>query len=245
MIEIHNIDCMEYMKSMSDESVDLIITDPPYDIKNTTSGGNSDLSRSIQSQHDQLVRDNITSSIDYAKICAEMTRVCKRINIYIWCNKAQIPHYLQEFYTDRGCSFDIIKWVKTNPVPAYCNKYMTDTEYCLYFRKGGYCMPQNSIDASTLYSAPINQLDKRKYKHPTIKPIDILRRLIRNSSKVGDLVFDPFAGSGSAGVASVIEGRDFIGCELLQEYADIARYRVSEIIGGNKVNSHTGQVALF
>lgn len=236
---------MAHMKGMSSESVDLIVTDPPYDIKNTISGSKSNLGKSLQAQHDQLTRDNITGSIDYAKVCAEMVRVCKKINIYIWCNKAQIPYYLKEFYTDRGCSFDIIKWVKTNPMPAYCNKYMTDTEYCLYFRKGGYCMPENSLDASTLYSAPINQADKKKYKHPTIKPIDILQRLIRNSSKVGDLVFDPFSGSGSTGVAALIENRRFAGCELLSEYADIARYRMNEIVGGGGTNTHTGQKALF
>lgn len=245
MIELHNIDCLEYMKSMPDDSVDLIVTDPPYDIRNTTSGSKSKLSERIQRQQDRLVRDNIVNSIDYNIVCSEMVRVCKGINIYIWCNKAQIPFYLNYFYVKGGCAFDFIKWVKTNPVPAYHNKYMTDTEYCLYFRKGGLCMPQNSEDASTLYHAPINQLDKKKFKHPTIKPVEILRRLIRTSSKEGDLVFDPFAGSGSTGVAALLEGRRFLGCELLEEYANIAQYRLDEISGEANINEYTGQASLL
>ncbi len=221
-------DCLEVMNMMPDDYVDLIVTDPPYDIKQTKPG-KSRLTESIQKQQDGLTGINITKPIDYDLVCAEMVRICKNINIYIWCNKAQIPYYLDQFYKRYKCSFDIVKWVKTNPIPAYHNKYTTDTEYCLYFRKGGYCMPANGKDASTLYHAPANSKDKKTYKHPTIKPIDILQRLIRNSSKPGDLIFDPYVGSGSTVVAAIKEGRRGLGVELLDEYAKIAQSRIDQL----------------
>jgi site-specific DNA-methyltransferase (adenine-specific) len=207
--------------------VDLIVTDPPYDIKNTNSGSKTKLSKRIQSQQDALVELDITKSIDYSTICSKFLKLQDKVNMYIWCNKAQIPFYLDFFVTSNECSFDIIKWVKTNPVPAYNNKYVTDTEYCLYFRKGGLCMPSNMDDAKTLYTSPINKKDKDKYGHPTIKPLPIIKKLIRNSTKEGDVVFDPFMGSGTTGEASKEEKRGFIGVELTKKYYEIAKERIN------------------
>ena len=68
-------------------------------------------------------------------VLPELIRVMKRINCYIWCNKAQIPGYLNFFVDGLGCSFDMIVWWKTNPPPTFHNKYLSDKEYCLYFRK--------------------------------------------------------------------------------------------------------------
>lgn len=74
--------------------------------------------------------------------------------------------------------------------------------------------PQCYEDAKTWWVKGINAKDKKKYGHPTIKPIDIVRTLIRNSSSEGDLVFDGFLGSGTTRVACYFEKRNFIGCEL-------------------------------
>ena len=89
-------------------------------------------------------------------------------------------------------------------------------------------MPDNYNDGSTLYQAPINSKDKKKYNHPTIKPIDILERLIRNSSKKNQVILDPFMGSGSTGVACKNLNRDFIGIELDEKYFEIAKERINE-----------------
>lgn len=113
-----------------------------------------------------------------------------------------------------------------NPLPTYSNKYLSDIEYCLYFRKGGYCMPQSYDDARTFYQAPINAKDKKLYGHPTIKPLDAVMRHIRNSSKENDLVFDPFMGSGTTGVACKRLNRNFIGIELDENYFNIAKGRI-------------------
>jgi site-specific DNA-methyltransferase (adenine-specific) len=218
-------DCLDRLKDIPSGSVDLIITDPPYDIKNTKAGGKSKLAKSMQVMNDQILEAGITRGFNVL-ILDELVRVCKGINIYLFCNKSQLPMYIDYFVTHLGCSFDLIKWVKTNAMPTFNNKYLSDTEYCFYARKKGYCNPSNYDDTSTLYHAPINQKDKKIYGHPTIKPVELLERLIRNSSKPVDIILDPFMGSGSTGVACINNGRKFIGVELDPTYYGIACNRI-------------------
>ena len=127
--------------------------------------------------NDEIFNAKITKGFDYIATLDKMCKLQNNINMYIWCNKAQLPLYLNYFVTERKCSFDLIKWVKTNPIPTFYNKYMSDTEYCLYVRKGGRCMPSSFEDGSTLYQAPINIKDKKLYNHPTIKPLDIIEKI--------------------------------------------------------------------
>ena len=68
--------------------------------------------------------------------------------------------------------------------------------------------------------------DKNLYNHPTIKPIEIIDRLIRNSSKEGDLIFDPFMGSGTTGVSALKHNRRFIGCEIDKDYFNGSLQRI-------------------
>jgi len=211
-------DCLERMKAIPDGSVDLIVTDPPYDIKNTTPGGNSKLANSIRPMNNDIKKQGLTVGFD-PRILNEMIRICKNVNIYLFCNKAQLPMYFDYFVNSKlKCNFDLIKWVKTNAMPTYNNKYLSDTEYCFYARKGGYCNPENYPDASTLYHKPMNVKDKKIYNHPTIKPLPLIEKLIRNSSKPGSVIFDPFMGSGPTGDAAVTNNRKFIGIEQNIEY---------------------------
>jgi site-specific DNA-methyltransferase (adenine-specific) len=177
-------DCLSLIKNVPDKSIDLIIADPPYKIDNTEAGGDSDFSKSFQKMNDELVENelNINLGIDF---CKEVPRIQEKINIYIWCNKAQVKQYLDYFLDELNCNYEIIQWRKTNAPPTFNNKYLTDKEYCLYFRKGGYCCPQNYNDAKTIWDLPINIKDKNKYGHPTIKPTPIIEAFIRNSSKEG------------------------------------------------------------
>ena len=111
----------------------------------------------------------------------EILRVLKKVNLYIFCNGEQIPFYIRFFVLERKCKMDIIIWNKTNALPLFNNKYLSDKEYCLYFRKGGYCSPKSYEDAKTIFLYSINIKDKKKCKHPTIKPESLIRKLIRNS----------------------------------------------------------------
>ncbi|WVX87537.1 DNA methyltransferase [Vibrio phage EniLVp02] len=227
LFKIHCGDCLEWLRSLPAGSVDLVVTDPPYDIKNRVAGNNSPLSSRITRSQAELEDLDIVEGFD-PEVLPELMRVMKKPNIYIFCNKAQIPMYLDFFVTKHGCAFDIIKWVKTNTPPTYNNKMLSDTEYCLYFRKGGYCNPRDYQDASTLYQSPINKADKVKYGHPTPKPVPLLRRLIRNSTeKPGLVVLDPFTGSGAVGEAAISEGARFWGAELSPKHYETIQRRLS------------------
>ena len=115
--------------------------------------------------------------------------------------------------------------IKTFPLHIH----LGDKEYCLYFRKGGYCKPNSYEDAKTIYLSTLNVKDKQMYGHPTIKPLPLIRKLIRNSSKENDIVLDCFIGSGTTAVASLLENRKFIGYEINKKYYDIALKRISEV----------------
>lgn len=227
---VYHMDSLDGMRQMIEQGikVDLILTDPPYDMPNTKAGGNSNLAKSIQGAFTELELANLTKGITY-EFLDLMVQLQDKINIYIWCNTKQIKFYLDYFIDKHKCKWDEIIWYKTNAMPCYHNKYLTDKEYCLYFRKGGYCNPQSYDDAKTVYPLPINILDKRKYGHPTIKPLPIIQTLIKNSSRDGELVFDPFAGSGTTLVASKLLNRNYLGFEIDDRYVDICKLRLMEV----------------
>lgn len=113
---------------------------------------------------------------------------------------------------------------------------MTDTEYILFFREKGVKIYGEFKTKFTYYITPLNQSDKKKYGHPTIKPINIVTNLIVNSSLENGIVFDPFMGSGTTAVAAKKCGRNFIGYELDSDYYEICNKRLEEINKGYVVN---------
>lgn len=218
MYETKCVDCVKAMKDLDDGSVDLIVTDPPYEFSHLGGGCFGNQHREY---HGEL--KDITSGIKN-DVLEEMLRVMKRPNAYIWCNKAQIRQYL-DFFEDAGCTSDILMWHKSNPIPLGNNTYLPDTEYCLYFRKGA-TLYGDYHTKSKYWITPVNKEDKERYGHPTIKPLDIIETLVRNSSLEGDLILDPYMGSGTTGVACVKNGRRFIGYDIEQTYVDTANERM-------------------
>ena len=216
----YNEDCMEIMKHLPDSIFDLVVTDPPYEIATRGAG--------IYKQDDKkYVQElDVMSNGFSEEVLDQLCRLMKKINIYIFCSQKQIIPLLTYFVVNRGCNYNIITWHKTNPIPACGNKYLTDTEYILFFREKGVRVYGTYETKKTWYATPLNQGDKKKYNHPTIKPVDILQNLIINSSKEGEVVFDPFMGSGSTGVACKKTNRDFVGIEIDKTYYDIAVERI-------------------
>lgn len=228
-IDLYNGDCLKVLKDIPDNSIDLIVTDPPYLISATNGGGTINNVKKLNKSLKDLTDSNITKGYDIELYGEEFIRVMKEINIYFWCNKVQIPDYIKFYVEKHKCKFDILCWHKTNALPTYSNKYLSDTEYLLYFRKGkGKCFPKSYEDAKTFYIAPINHKDKKLYGHPTIKPLDITEKIIRNSSNEGQLILDPFMGSGTTGVACKELNRNFIGIEIDEDYYEIAKNRIGE-----------------
>lgn len=210
--------------------MDLIVTDPPYFIPKINGGGNVNEKKKLNRSLGALNSLGLTKGYDIRAFADEVKRLQGgNINAYFWCNKTQLPSYLEIYVGEMKCKYELLCWHKKNALPTYSNKYLSDTEYCLYVHKGkGRTHPSNYEDARTWWVGLINLADKKKYGHPTIKPLDYIRQLIRNSSDEGAVIFDPFAGSGTTGVATLLERRRFIGFEINKQFYDIAASRIEE-----------------
>jgi DNA modification methylase len=231
--EIYNEDSYEAIKKIPDKSVDLIIIDPPYELETEGSKKNS-ISKSFANMNNDI--KDLSKGIDLL-ILKDLIRILKKPNIYIWCNKKQILDYMKYFVDELGCSFEIMTWLKTNPTPLCGGNYLIDKEFCLYFRKG-IKLNTKFETAFTYWISSKNKDDRDTFKHPTIKPLEIIKTLINNSSNENDIVADFFLGSGTTCVAAKELNRRYIGFEIDKEYYKIAKNRLNGITA-------SGQMSIF
>lgn len=213
--------CYDELKNIPDNSVDLVVTDPPYEIIGLHGAGIIKNRPYLR----QMMKSDLGSGINI-DLLDELSRIMKHIYIYIWCNKEQIYDYLTYFVKEKGCNFEMFIWNKTNVPPFTNGHYLKDKEYCLLFWEQG-CKIQGTYETmATVYRTTINSKDKMYYKHPTIKPLNIIENFVKNSSREGDTVLDCFMGSGTTGVACRNLNRDFIGIEINPEYYEIRKNRI-------------------
>lgn len=228
-------DSYKLIKDIPDESIDLVIIDPPYYFQK---GGLGIFKDRHTRYMDAIEEKNLNDNYDLS-IIDELCRVMKAINIYIWCNKIQIHQYLN-YFEHKNCSNEFIIWEKTNPVPTINNTYVNDKEYCLYFREYGKTKLYGDYETRrTIYRTKCNKTDKDKYKHPTIKPLKIIKNLIINSSKQGDIVLDCFSGSGTTCVAAKELNRRFIGIEIDKQYYEISVDRLNGVLANGQISFDT------
>ena len=143
------------------------------------------------------------------------------------------------YFNNLDTSYEILTWNKTNPIPMVDNTWLPDIEYCLFFREKGKVKLNDGYELkSKWYISPINKSDKDLYKHPTIKPLELVKRHILHSTQPNDIVLDCFCGSGTTCVACKETGRRFIGMEIDPEYHKIAVDRL------NGINAN-GQTSIF
>lgn len=238
-------DCLELLKTIPDKSIDLIVTDPPYLVETQGAGffgkKSDEYSMAYKGKKaytyggERYVMNEINNMSNgfSEEILDELCRVMKKINIYIWCSQKQLLNLIT-YFINKKCNWNLITWHKTNPIPACGNKYLTDTEYCLFFREKGVKVYGEFKTKFTYYVTPLNAKDKKLYNHPTIKPLEIIQNLIINSSQENDIVLDPFLGSGTTAVASVSTNRQFIGYELDKDYFKTAYNRIKTAIEEKK-----------
>lgn len=228
--KIYNMDCMEGLELLDDNSIDLVVIDPPYKldlnkIKKTNTFNN---------YANELL--HLKDGFDL-KVLDILIRKMKKINIYIYCSKRQIQELL-EYFADKNCNYEVLTWHKQNPSPLINNSYLPDTEYIIFAREKGVRLYGNYHTKHKYYISGVNQVDKKKYKHPTIKPLPLIENHIENSSRVGDVVLDCFAGSGTTLVGAINKDRKFIGFEINEKYFKIAEKRIEEALQ-NKVGDST------
>jgi len=212
-----NVNCMEYMKTLPNNSVDLILTDIPYDAVTRESNGLYNLDRG---KADIATFD----SLSFVKECYRLAKS----SIIIFCGKEQFSSIYSFFNEEQKKKKGTVRqliYSKTNPVPSNGQYvYLSGIENAVWFRK-----PKGTFNAhckNTVFSYPI--WGGKNRIHPTEKHHDLLKELIEDNSNAGDLVFDPCAGSGSTLLVAKNTGRRYLGCELDKEYYEKAIKRLGE-----------------
>ena len=238
MLELNKIHCgdsYEFIKQIPDKSVDCIYTDIPYLYETTSVGGKSALTKRINKVANEYLKD-ISNGIDYG-IFDQFMRVMKKVNCYIWCSKMQIND-IMNYFIQKGFNYEILVWCKTNPTPATNNVWLPDLEYCLYFREKGVRLNDGYELKSKYFTSPINVEDKSNFNHPTIKPLELVKRHLLHTTQENDIVLDCFSGSGTTCVACKEIGRQFIGIEIDEKWHKISVDRL------NGINTK-GQTSIF
>ena len=218
-------DCLERMKEIPSGSVDLILTDPPYEISNSSGGMMGKDGRVFIEQIDKM--GMCKSNFDVRVFLEQTKQLFKKgcYNGLFFCSLKQINDYLS-FAIENKYQYGITLWHKSDPTPLCNNKYLNDVEWCIYIKQSGKRIKGDYTTKSLVYKSGQNRADKKLYGHPTIKPVPLLLKYLTNHSDTGDVVFDPFMGSGSTGVACMNTNRKFIGIELDSDYFRIALERI-------------------
>lgn len=213
MIELYNIDCMKYMKTMQNNSVDLTLTDIPYDEVNRKSNG---LRNFDKEQADIL-------TFDLSEFLNEVYRVTKN-NILIFCGRKQFSK-IYEFFADKDGTTRPVVWEKTNPSPINGQYvYLNGMELAVWFKKST-SKVFNAFCKNTVFKYP-NGSSK---VHPTEKNHALIKELIQDNSNEGDIVFDPCFGGGTHLLIAYQLGRKVIGCEMCSNFFEIAKERLENI----------------
>lgn len=224
---IDNIDCLEGLKEIPDNSVDLVVTDPPYFLSMGHAGfkGSDFIKNSDQINSNRTFGDLTIAKPFYRQLFQEFRRVLKSDGAFY-------------FFTDwRGYAFyypimaeelpvrNMIVWDKKSGPGSY---YTFAHELIIYGTSAAKLLHKGGTNVWRLpaFSSGAAKTDGQKV-HPTQKPVEIITKMIEDSSEPGAVVLDTFMGSGTTAVACLRTGRNFIGFEQNERYHGIALGRIA------------------
>lgn len=231
-----NGDCLEALRSIDGDSVDLILTDPPYNLGLFMKERATNL-KALRDNYfgaagwDNLEYDQWNESMD--SFFDEAARVMKPGgSMVVFMAVIKVESIIAQavkhgfYYKTTGT------WHKQNPMPRNMNlHFVNSTESWIYFTYGARVGTFNNEGkvVHDYFESPVTPKSERRYgRHPTQKPIALMDFFVEKLSNPGDLVLDPFMGSGSSGVSAIRNGRRFIGIELEETYYDIATNRIQD-----------------
>lgn len=236
MFNFVNQSCFDFLPEIESNSIDLVLIDPPYVV-----------SRDTNLEPTEKDTDRFRVSFNFGSWNKEETdmptviKECYRIlkdggTLLCFYDLWKITILKEYFEAAKFKQLRFLEWVKTNPVPINARtNYLTNArEIAVTGVKKAKPTFNSSYDVA-LYRYPI--IRKKDRFHPTQKPLALIRDLIKKHSNSGDLVLDCFAGSASTGVAALLEGRNFVGCELSEEYYSRALERLQKTVEETKIKS--------
>lgn len=219
--KIYQVDCLSFMKQLPDKCIDLVVTDPPYDISDSKPG-NSELMSLGKYNADNFAE--LTNGFDVEVVFAEIVRISKKVNCFIFCANKQIAEIMT--IAQRGGYYvTLLVWNKTNSAPFANGVWRQDAEFIIHVRESGAYFEGNAEQKRKVIQLPTNP---SQFGHPTEKPLALIEKYILIGSKEGDIVFDPYLGSGTTVLAAKKLNRQFLGCELSEKYCKIAEERLKQ-----------------
>jgi site-specific DNA-methyltransferase (adenine-specific) len=237
--EIHQGECLAFLRSLPTASVDAIITDPPY-----SSGGMHMTSRtqrdtatkyivnSGQTDHRNFSGDN-RDQRSWTLWCtlwlSEALRVAKPgAPVIVFTDWRQLPATTDVLQAAGATWRGVFPWCKPAGRPGGRGRFRNATEFAVWGSNGD--MPARD-DLDYLPGFHIESTRRKDKHHITGKPTELMRVMVQ-ACPPGGVILDPFAGSGTTGVAALLEGRRFIGAELDAQNADTARIRMDDALRG-------------
>ena len=217
-------DCLDIIDKIPDNSIDLIVTDPPY-IYNMN-GGDGFLRKRDKYNKKSKLR-NIIDGFNIDLHFTKWKRILKKFNVFIFCSNKQIST-IMKWGEDNNYITTLLVWHKTNASPFSNGVWKSDLEFCVHIREKGATFQGKSKDKSKIYISPT---EKNKYGHPTEKPLQLIKKYIKLGSNERDVILDPFLGSGTTVNACIDLNRQYIGVEIDEQYYKIAKNREQRAIG--------------
>lgn len=215
--KIYNSDCTGV--TVDSSIVKCVVTDPPYRLTSGGRGGSLGgcLSNKVYDNSGSLMK----SDVSWNDVMSIIDSSIEIGDIYVMSNNRNLRDMLVSADSNKLKFHNILVWDKKICTPN--RWYMKNLEFAGYFYKGKARKINNcsSKQLTTLYNRDVTT-------HPTEKPVELMRQYIENSTNVGDVVFDPFMGSGTTGVAALSCGRKFIGVEIDEKWFNIAQKRLEE-----------------
>ncbi len=260
-ILLYQMDCLKLMDILMerypDGIFDMIFADPPYFLSNggiTCHAGKMAKVDKGEWDKSKGVNENHEFNLSWLSKCQKLLKT----NGTIWVSGTHHVIYSVGFAMQQlGMKIlNDIAWEKPNPPPNLSCRYFThSTETIIWAAKNKNSRHYFNYDEmkklnkgkqmKTVWTiAAPNGEEKRFGKHPTQKPIQLLERIVLASTKVGDLIFDPFTGSATTGIAAIKLNRFFIGCELEDEYISLSIKRLKAYIDYKKNNPNLFEALL-
>lgn len=226
-IDIRLGNAIELIKTIPSDSIDCVVTDPPYRVTSRGNAGNSGgMFKKDINLKGKVFAENDVKIQDFA---SELFRVLKeQTHCYVMCNQINLQPYLNELVSVGFKITRVLVWDKGNKINSQW--YMGQVEFIIFCRKGR-AKRVNNCGVSELIAIP-NKKTKRKdgtNYHDTEKPVALMQLLVEQSTMGGDIVLDPFVGIGATAIACLKTGRRFIGFELDPTYYTVAVGRVNKL----------------